>query len=59
MSNLVPLPEELDQQICRDTNMKIMHYTKHEFIKTNEVKYMINEAFQSLVDKMKERDKVI
>jgi hypothetical protein len=36
-----------------------MQFTKNEFIKTSQVKSLIQEAMQNIVERMAARDKVI
>lgn len=35
-----------------------MNYSKHEFVKINEVGHLITEAMQVILDKINQKDKV-
>ncbi len=59
VTKLVPESAEIDMMVSKDTNLKILKYTKHEFLKMSEVQFMINEAIQLMAEKMRARDVII
>ena len=50
---------EEDEQMSRLARLAEISYTQHEFIKMTEVKTVINDALQKLIDKLGERDKAM
>jgi hypothetical protein len=47
-----------EQELRGDLHLKHIEYSKHEFIKMNEVGLMITEAIQSVLDKLQEKEKL-
>jgi hypothetical protein len=39
--------------------LKAMNYVNHEFIKMNEVGDIVTQAMQSVMDKLKDKDKML
>lgn len=51
-------PELEDQKLKNELAIKQMNYSKHEFVKVNEVGHLITEAMQNLLDKISQEKKV-
>lgn len=57
-SKVVLRPELEDQKLKNELAIKQMNYSKHEFVKVNEVGHLITEAMQNLLDKISQEKKV-
>jgi hypothetical protein len=57
-SKVVLRPELEDQKLKNELTIKQMNYSKHEFVKVNEVGLLITEAMQGLLDKISQEKKV-
>lgn len=47
----------MEHQLNNDIALKAMNYSKHEFVKMNQVGLLVSEAVQGLLDKMHQKDK--
>ena len=57
-SKVVLRPELEDQKLKNELTIKQMNFSKHEFVKVNEVGLLITEAMQGLLDKISQEKKV-
>lgn len=47
-----------EHELRGDMHLKQIEYSKHEFVKMNEVGLLITEAIQSVLDKLQEKEKL-